>query len=49
MALVKDGQWYQGHAWVADQGTREDWNRRFHELLVGAPDDALLTVVDCHV
>jgi hypothetical protein len=51
MAVVKDGQWYgRGLGWWnADQAGRDDWNRRFHELIEDVPDDVILWVVDCHI
>lgn len=53
-AVIKDGQWYQRGemGWwgaVSDRKDDAEWNREFSALVDGLPDDALLTVVDCHI
>jgi len=53
-AVVKDGQWYEKgkmgwFACVSDAMDQAEWNRQFHEMVASLPDDALLTVVDCHI
>lgn len=53
-AVLKDGIWYQQGemCWfgvVADEKDPAAWQEEFDKLLAGVPDDALLTVVDCHV
>lgn len=53
-AVLKDGQWYErgSMGWwgvVTDEKDRDEWNRKFNELIDGLPDDAQLTVVDCHI
>lgn len=53
-ALVKDGKWLsKGEmGWFGMSSGDEDqdtWNRKINELLDSLPDDALITVVDCHI
>jgi len=52
--VVKDGQWYEKGqmgwwGFVRDKKEDEAWQEEFDKLLDGLPDDALLTVIDCHV
>jgi hypothetical protein len=49
-AVVHRGEWF-GPWWVSDEPTAaaaEKWDAWFSSLLASAPDDTLLTVVDCH-
>lgn len=53
-AILKDGQWFERGqmGWWGMASNEEDidtWNQKFEELLNSLPDDALLTVVDCHI
>lgn len=53
-ALVQDGKWLErgemGWWGISRNETdREVWTRKFNELLDALPDDALLTLVDCHI
>lgn len=53
-AVIKDGKWYErgSMGWwgmVSDEKERDVWNREFEKLVMGLPDDTLLTVVDCHI
>ena len=53
-AVVKDGQWYERgemcmFAFVHNEMDQAEWNRQFHKMIDSLPDDALLTVVDCHI
>lgn len=53
-AVVRDSIWHErgSMGWfgmVSDEKDEGEWNRQFNELLDGLPDDALLTVVDCHI
>lgn len=50
-AVVVDGEWF-GPWWVADGPTEEAagrWDAWYASLLASLPDDAVLTVIDCHV
>lgn len=53
-AVLKDEQWYERGkmgwwAMVSDEMDEGEWSRRFSELVDSLPDDAILTVVDCHI
>lgn len=53
-AVVKDGQWFaKGEmGWFGmsdDSMTQAEWNQKVNELLDELPDDALITIVDCHI
>ena len=53
-AVVKDGVWYARGTmgwWgvVHDEENEDEWERRFADLIDSLEDDALLTVVDCHI
>jgi hypothetical protein len=53
-AVVKDGQWYERgemcmFAFVHNEMDQAEWNRQFHKMIDSLPDDAMLTVVDCHI
>lgn len=53
-AVLKDGNWYERGAmgwWgiVHDEMDQAAWNQEFAKLIDDLPDDALLTVVDCHI
>lgn len=53
-AVLKDGQWYErsteGRFGTNERGVTEtEWAQVFAELVGSAPDDAVLTVVDCHI
>ena len=51
-AVLMNGNWYEKgemgwFACVSDENP--DWKNEFSKLLESIPDDALLTVVDCHI
>lgn len=52
-AVVYRGESEKGRmgwfACVSDEMEQGNWNRMFNDLIDGLPDDALLTVVDCHI
>lgn len=53
-AVVKDGEWFaKGEmGWFAcsdDHMTDEEWCKKVNELYDELPEDALLTLVDCHI
>lgn len=53
-ALLHDGKWYERGemgwwACVSNEKPDGQWEREFTKLLDALPDDALLTVVDCHI
>ena len=52
-AVLMDGVWYEwGPLWFGiAQGdkTRDEWAAEFKGLLDAVPDDALLSIYDCHV
>lgn len=53
-AFVHDGKWHQRAemGWwgmTSDEKSQEDWGAEFARLLAEVPDNATLTVVDCHI
>lgn len=53
-AVVKDGVWYERGKmgwWCVVRDAMDDveWERRFAEMIDALPDEACLTVVDCHI
>lgn len=53
-ALLHEGKWYERGTmgwWACVSNEKPDgqWEREFSKLLDGLPDDAMLTVVDCHI
>lgn len=53
-AVVKDGKWFAKgkmgmFAHSEDNMTEEEWVKQVHKLYEELPEDALLTLVDCHV
>lgn len=53
-AIVYDGEWTEKGemGWwgmSSNEMTQDDWNAKVIELLMGLPDDTLLTLVDCHI
>lgn len=53
-AFVKDAVWYgRGDmGWwgiSTNEADKDEWNKRFHEMLRALPDDEMLTCVDCHI
>lgn len=53
-ALVKDRKWYQRGemgwwACVSDDKGLDAWTEEFDKLIEGLPDDARLSVCDCHI
>jgi len=53
-AIIKDGEWFakgEMHmfAYSEDNMTEEEWCAQVHKLYAELPEDALLTLVDCHV
>lgn len=44
LAVLKDGEWID-----AGVGGDDEWDEHYSALLGSLPDDAILTVVDCHV
>lgn len=53
-AVLHEGKWHERGemgwwACVSNEKPEGQWEREFSRLLDGLPDDALLTVVDCHI
>ena len=53
-AVLHEGKWHERGemgwwACVSNEKPEGQWEREFAKLLDGLPDDALLTVVDCHI
>lgn len=53
-AVVKDGIWYERgkmgwFACVSNEKAQDQWDEEFDKLVMGLPDDILLTLVDCHI
>jgi hypothetical protein len=53
-AVIKDGKWYAKgkmhmFAYSDDEMTEDEWIEQIHKLYNELPEDALLTLVDCHV
>lgn len=53
-AVLKDGKWYENGkmGWwgiTLNPKSDEDWVTEYEKLLDSLPDEALLTVVDCHI
>jgi len=53
-AVIKDGEWFgKGDmGWWGmsdDKMTDDEWCEKIHQLYAELPEDALLTLVDCHV
>lgn len=53
-AFVRDGVWTEKgsvgwFASVSDEMSQVQWDSAFNNMLDALPDDALLTVVDCHI
>lgn len=53
-AVLKDGKWYErgDMGWwgcVSDEKDQSDWNAEFKDLIDTIPDDACITIVDCHI
>lgn len=53
-AILKDGEWIaRGEmGWFGfsdDHMTKDEWDKRYLELLESLPDDTLLSVYDCHI
>ena len=53
-AVVKDGKWYEKGemgwwAMVSNEKDQADWDDEFRQLVMGLPDDTLLTLFDCHI
>lgn len=53
-AVVMDGKWYERGrmGWwgaVHDDSGKDDWATRYTDLFDSLPDDALLSVYDCHI
>lgn len=53
-AVVKDGQWFEKGemgwwACVSNEKPEAEWQAQLDELVLTLPDDAWLTVVDCHI
>lgn len=53
-AMLHEGKWYERGrmgwwAVVTDEKPDGEWEREFSKLLDSLPEDALLTVVDCHI
>jgi hypothetical protein len=46
-AVIFNGEWF-GSDMLAE-GTDANWNEQFHAILDQVPDEATVTVVDCHV
>lgn len=53
-AILKDGEWIANGemGWFGfsnDNMTKDEWSKRYLELLDSLPDDTLLSVYDCHI
>ena len=53
-ALLKDGKWYERGkmgwwAFVSNEKPDETWDKEFKELIMGLPDDTLISIYDCHI
>lgn len=53
-SVLKDRQWFaQGEmGWFGcsrDDMTKEEWSKRFNQMIDELPDETLMTVVDCHI
>jgi hypothetical protein len=51
-AIVKDGVWYEKGEmgwWACVTNEKSNWSEEFAKLLDEIPDDALLSVYDCHI
>lgn len=51
-AVIKDGKWYErGNMgwWGCVSDEKDTWEDDFIKILNEVPDDALLTMVDCHI
>lgn len=53
-AVVKDGEWHERGqmGWwgvVSDEKLMEDWKNELKTLLSDVPDDAVVSVYDCHI
>lgn len=50
-ALLKDGKWYEKGKmgwWAIVSDEKANWEEEFTKMFEALPDDALITVVDCH-
>lgn len=53
-AVVRNGEWIgkgeMGWFGISNETVNDDdWNERIAEMLLGLPDDTLITAVDCHI
>lgn len=53
-AVLKDGKWYErgSMGWwgiVSNEMEDGEWTRKFYELVMGLPDDTVLSVYDVHI
>lgn len=53
-AVLKDGEWFSkgSMGWwgiVTDEKEQNKWNEEFNKMIERLPDDALLSVYDCHI
>lgn len=51
-AIVADGKWHQRGQmgwWATVSDEKSDWPAEYRRILAEIPDDAWLTVVDCHI
>ena len=51
-AVLQDGEWMQRGDmgwWGCVSGEKADWNEQFRTIFDKIPDDAYITVVDCHI
>lgn len=53
-AVIHEGEWYEKGemGWfgmVSDEKSKYDWSARFMDILDNLSDDAVLSVVDCHI
>lgn len=53
-ALIHNGEWYERgemgwFGFVSDEKAPSTWNSEFMKLFNELPDDAIVTVVDCHI
>lgn len=53
-AILKNGEWYERGemGWwgaVSNEKDEQAWDQEFTKLLMGLPEDTLLSVYDCHI
>jgi len=53
-AILKDGEWIERGkmgwwACVSDEKGQEEWEQQYKKIIDSIDDDAMLTIVDCHI